>query len=118
MEQFQPPASNGLAEHAVQIIKRGLKKVADGTMHTQLAKVLLTYRVTPQSTTGQAPAELLLGRRPHTCLDLFRPNTSDRVERKQQQQKFRHDGRGQFMLVTPFCEEVWCWICVATWQDR
>ena len=89
------PASNGLAERAVQIIKRGLKKVTEGTMHTRLAKVLFTYRMTPQSTTGQAPAELLLGRRPRTCLDLLRPNTSDRVERKQQQQKFRHDGRGQ-----------------------
>ena len=89
------PASNGLAERAVQIIKRGLKQVTEGTMHTRLAKVLFTYRMTPQSTTGQAPAELLLGRRPRTCLDLLRPNTSDRVERKQQQQKFRHDGCGQ-----------------------
>ena len=89
------PASNGLAERAVQIINRGLKKVTEGTMHTRLARVLFTYRMTPQSTTGQAPAELLLGRRPRTCLDLLRPNTSDRVERKQQQQKFRHDGCGQ-----------------------
>ena len=86
------PASNGLAERAVQIIKRGLKKVTKGTMQTRLAKVLFSYRVTPQSTTGQAPAELLLGRRPRTCLDLLRPNTSDRVERRQLQQKQRHDG--------------------------
>ena len=89
------PASNGLAERAVQIIKRGLNKVTEGTMYTRLAKVLFTYRMTPHSTTGQAPAELLLGRRPRTCLDLLRPNTSDRVECNQQQQKFRHDGRGQ-----------------------
>ena len=87
------PASNGLAERAVQTVKRGLKKVKDGTMSTRLAKVLLTYRVTPQSTTGQAPAELLLGRRPRTRLDLLKPNMAERVERKQQQQKERHDAR-------------------------
>jgi len=39
------PASNGLAERAVQVIKRGLKKVTDGTMSSRLAKVLFTYRV-------------------------------------------------------------------------
>ena len=41
------PASNGLAERAVQ---RGLKKVTEGTMGSKLAKVLFAYRITPQST--------------------------------------------------------------------
>ena len=74
------PASNGLAERAVQIVKRVLKKVVNGTMRSRLAKLLLAYRVTPQSTTGQTPAELLLGRQPHTCLDLLKLNTTERVE--------------------------------------
>ena len=52
------PASNGLAERAVQVIKRGLKKVTAGTMGSRLAKVLFAYRITQQSTTGLAPAEL------------------------------------------------------------
>ena len=64
------PASNCLAERAVQVVKRGLKKVTDGTMNLRLAKILLTYRVTPQSTTGLAPAEVFLGRRPRTRLDI------------------------------------------------
>ena len=89
------PASNGLAERAVQVIKRGLKKVTDGTMSSRLAKVLFTYRVTPQSTTGLAPAEMLLGRRPHTRLDLLKPHTAERVEQKQREQKERHDSRGK-----------------------
>ena len=38
------PSSNGLAERAVQIVKRGLKKVTSGSMNTRLAKVLFTYR--------------------------------------------------------------------------
>ena len=64
-------------------------------MRSRLAKILLTYRVTPQSTTGLAPAELLLGRRLRTRLDLPKPNTAERVELKQQQQNERHDSRGK-----------------------
>lgn len=85
------PVSNGLAERAIQILKRGLKKTSDSTMQSRLARVLLAYRITPQTTTGLAPAELLLGRRLRTCLDLLKPNTADRVEQKQMQQKARHD---------------------------
>ena len=79
------PASKGLAERAVQIVKKGLKKQTTGTM---LAKILL---ISPQTTTGTSPAELLLGRRPRSRLDLLRPNTAERVEEKQQQQKAQHD---------------------------
>ena len=52
------PSSNGLAETAV--VKAGLKKMRDGSMETRLARYLLTYRVTPHSTTGVAPLELLM----------------------------------------------------------
>ena len=44
------PASNGLAERAVQTVKKGLKKEKSGNL-TRLAKDLLAYRITPQSTT-------------------------------------------------------------------
>ena len=90
------PASNGLAERAVQIVKKGLNKETSGSMSTRLTKVLFTYRITPQSTTGSSPAELLLGRRPRTRLDLLRPNTAERrVERKQEEQKARHDKKAR-----------------------
>ena len=89
------PASNGLAERAVQIVKRGLKKVTSGTMNTRLTKVLFTYRLTPHSTTGISPAELLLGRRPRTRLDLLHPNTTGRVEEKQEAQKRHHDSKAR-----------------------
>lgn len=89
------PASNGLAERAVQIVKRGLKKERVGDMRSRLAKTLLTYRVTPQSTTGVSPSELLLGRRPRTRLDLLKPNLADRVEEKQNQQKVQHDAKAK-----------------------
>lgn len=89
------PASNGLAERSVQIVKKGLKKLTTGTMSSRLAKTLFNYCIAPQSTTGISPAELLLGRRPRTCLDLLRPNTAGRVEEKQRQQKAQHDRRAK-----------------------
>ena len=64
-------------------------------MSSRLAKVLLTYRVTPQSTTGLTPAELLLGRKLCIRLDLLKPNTAERVERKQEKQKASHDSHGK-----------------------
>ena len=85
------PATNGLAERAVQFIKKGLKKMTEGSIQTRIARVLSSYRVTPQSTTGVSPAELLLGRLPRTRLDLLKLNMAKRVESKQNQQKQNHD---------------------------
>ena len=85
------PATNGLAERAVQIIKKGLKKVTGGSMMSRIARVLTAYRVTPQSTTGVSPAELLQGRRIRTRLDLLKPNIAERVENQQMKHKVSHD---------------------------
>ena len=85
------PATNGLAERAVQIVKRGLKKVKQGTLQSRIAQVLFAYRITPQGTTGVSPSELLLGRRPRSRLELLKPNLTAHVEDKQQQQKASHD---------------------------
>ena len=75
----------------MQVLKQGLKKVTTGNLKTRLARVLLLYRITPQSSTGVSPAELLLGRCPRTRLDLLKPNLADKVENKQLQQKVDHD---------------------------
>ena len=60
-------------------------------MCTRLAQLLLTYRLTPQSTTGISSSELLLGRRPKSRLDLLKPHMAERVERKQGKQEEQHD---------------------------
>ena len=63
------PASNGLAERAVQTLKEGLKRLTSGCLETKLSRFLFQYRITPHTTTGQPPAQLLMGRCLHswTC---------------------------------------------------
>ena len=85
------PASNGLAERAVQTFKRAMKKGATGDVETKVARFLFNYRSTPHSTTGQTPAELLMGRPLRTHLHLMKPNTASRVQACQDRQKANHD---------------------------
>ena len=85
------PSSNGLEERAVQTFKKGLKKLSKGSVQDKFSRFLFLYRIMPQSTTGTSPAELLFGRPLQFRLYLLRPNLSQNVENKQQQQKLNHD---------------------------
>ena len=69
-------------------------------MTNRIAKVLMADRVTPQSTTGVSPSELLQGRRICTCLDLLKPRVSEHVEQRQLQQKLSHDSSARRMSFT------------------
>ena len=71
-------SSNGIAERAVQTVKRGLRKnnvKSEGFQET-IDNYLMFYRATPNQS-GFSPSELFLGRRVTTILDLIKP-----VERK------------------------------------
>ena len=94
------PSSNGLAERYVQTFKEALKK-SQGDIETRLARFLFMYRLTPQSTTGQCPAELLLGRRPRSPLDALHPDLSEKVVREQQRQKTIRDRHARFRELQP-----------------
>ena len=85
------PASNGLAECYVQVFKDGMKKVTEGTIESRVARVLAHYQVTPQSTTGTSPAELMFGRKFHTKLNLLKLTLDVFVHQKQTKQKGLHD---------------------------
>ncbi len=85
------PSSNGLAERAVQTFKSGLKRTPGATIQERLSKFLFTYRITPQTTTGIAPAQLLMGRRPRSRLDTLFPDITQRVEKQQSKQAQQHD---------------------------
>ena len=59
------PRSNGLVEHAVQTLKQAIRKM-DVSLESKMSTFLFNYRIIPQSTTGLAPAEILLGRQPRS----------------------------------------------------
>ena len=52
----------------------------------ELTKFLIAYRNTPHSTTGESPAQLLLGRPLCTRLDLVKPNLNQKMVNQQHQQ--------------------------------
>lgn len=86
------PSSNGLAERAVKTVKEGIQKMSEGSLVDKLAHFLFHYRLTPQSTTGKAPAELMMGgRQLRSRLDLVKPCLQDRIQARQLKQKQVHD---------------------------
>ena len=76
-------------ERVVQTVKEGLRKQQGETLEICLAKVLFHHRLTPNTTTGRSPAELLMNRQLKSRLDLIRPDVRSKVE----EQKFYHHDR-------------------------
>ena len=76
------PSTNGLAERMVQTFKQAMKKSTQPTQQF-LDSFLFNYRLTPHSTTGVSPAELMFGRKLRSRLDLLWPSVSTRVRNKQ-----------------------------------
>ena len=85
------PASNGLAERAVRIVKEGLHKMKEGTLSDRSVRFLIAYRNTPHSTTCASPSELMFGRRIYTRLYLIKPSLEARVEISQLRRKRGHN---------------------------
>ena len=77
--------------NVVQTVKRGVKKMKSGTLSDKIARFLFAYRNTPDSTTGTTPAELLMGHKQRSPLDLLKPELHIRVEEKLEKQKQYHD---------------------------
>ena len=88
------PSTNGLAERMVQTFKKALRTSADPVQLT-IDRFLFNYRLTPHSTTGVSPSELMFGRRLRSRLDLLWPaeQISSRVCSKQQSQIDNHTGK-------------------------
>ena len=85
------PSTNGLAERSIQSFKEHMKRMPEGSIEERLSRFLFWYRLTPHSTTGVSPAELLLGRRPRSKLDFLTPTLLERVQSKMDMQKKHHD---------------------------
>ena len=85
------PSTNGLAERMVRTFKRALLLSKDPVQLT-IDKFLFNYRMTPHTTTGVTPAELMFGRKLRSRLDLLWPSSkvASRVSANQQRQKANH----------------------------
>ncbi|XP_064631615.1 uncharacterized protein K02A2.6-like [Lineus longissimus] len=68
------PATNGQAERLVGSFKDSSLKDQSGTVEDKLQLYLLSYRTTPQCSTGKAPCELLMRRSLRTRLSAVRPS--------------------------------------------
>ena len=95
------PASNGLAERAVQTEKSGITKTAGENVETKLQRFLFDYRRTPQTTTGKSPMEVLNQRKMRSRLDLLHPSLQGKVHKKQTQMKETHDRKGHERKLNP-----------------
>ncbi|XP_022595499.1 uncharacterized protein K02A2.6-like, partial [Seriola dumerili] len=97
------PSSNGLAERAVRTFKEGMKKIQGGneSLEAKVSRFLFSYRITPHSTTGLSPAEMLMSRRPRSALDLLLPDMKAKVVKKQWKQKVNHDTHTKLRSFAP-----------------
>ncbi|KAL3218077.1 hypothetical protein MRX96_006057 [Rhipicephalus microplus] len=68
------PSTNGQAERMVRTTKEGLSRIIQGNWARRLADFTLQQHVTPHTTTGRSPAELLMGRKLSTMLDRLHPD--------------------------------------------
>ena len=57
--------------------------LATDSLETKLSRFLFSYRMTPQSTTGQSPVELLFNRQLRLAFMLIKPDTTNAVRLKQ-----------------------------------
>ena len=72
-----------------------MKKATTSDLETRLSRFLFQYCITPHTTAGVSPAELLMGRQPRSHLNLMRPQVGSRVQANQFRQKVAHDKRAR-----------------------
>ena len=89
------PASNRQVEWVVQTFKEGMKRIKEGSLNTRLCRFLFKYRMTPHSSTGVSPAELMFGRKWRSQLDLLKPSVEEKARQAQDRQRKGHDAHAR-----------------------
>ena len=92
------PASNGQAERTVRTFKEAMKKLRTGDIETKVNRLLFKYRMTPHSSTGVSPSQMMLKREIRTPFHLMQPGSQSIPKAE-----LRSDVR-QFKVG----ESVWC----------
>lgn len=79
------PRTNGLAERLVRTFKTRMlaSKKDKQTQKQKLQNFLFTYRITPHSSTGKSPGEMMFGRRLSCVLSNVRPNAKRHLQKRQ-----------------------------------
>ena len=57
--------------------------MSGGNVESRVSRFPARYRITPQTSTGVSPSELLLGRKPRSRLDLVYPEIGRKVRQSQ-----------------------------------
>ena len=85
------PASNGQAERVVRTFKESMKKLSKGDIETKVNRLLFKYRMTPHTSTGVSPSQLMLKREIRTPFHLMQPGSkiTPRPEARSAGRKFR-----------------------------
>lgn len=68
----------------VQETKKSLSRLKEGDWSTRISRFLITQHVLPSTTTGKSPAELMMGRKLRTALDLLHPSSANRTIERQE----------------------------------
>jgi hypothetical protein len=89
------PRTNGLAERAVQTFKLRMEASKDDVpdLNLRLQRFLFSYRNTPHKSTGRSPAEMFMGRRLRSRLDLLKPDVKANLDSANYRQQL-------YMIVT------------------
>ena len=74
----------------VQTTKEFLVKEG-GDVKAKVARFLLQQHITPSTTTGKCPAELLMGRRLRTALDKIYPSLTEEMTERQEDKYWREE---------------------------
>lgn len=95
-----PSIKQAHSERAVQSFKATMRRMINGPTETRITKFLFHQHLTPHTSTENSLAELLLGQRPCSMLDVVRPGLSRTVRQHQDSQKQKH-------LWSRLNQEVW-----------
>ena len=87
MSALYHPDTNGLVERAVVQVQRWGEEVEERWHADETSKFLVYLSYNTANTTGVLPAEILMGRRLRSALDLVKQDIHKRVEWGQEQQK-------------------------------
>lgn len=76
-------------------------------MDTKIARFLFSSRITPQSTRGVSPAEMLMSGRLCSTMDLLLPNLNSKIRRKQLKQNLQNDTHSKWRRSFPPDDDVY-----------